>query len=81
MRIAFPRGRKSEKGQVLFQIDPRPFQAALAQARAAFERDSAQAANAEQDVKRYSALAEKEYVTAQQYDQARTTAAAAGATA
>ncbi len=78
--IAFTEGQEVRKGQVLFRIDPRPFQAALAQARAAFERDSAQALNAEQDVKRYSALAEKEYVTAQQYDQARTTAAAAGAT-
>lgn len=80
VRIAFTEGQEVKKGQVLFQIDPRPFQAALAQARAAFQRDSAQAANAEQDVKRYSALAEKEYVTAQQYDQARTAAASAGAT-
>ncbi len=80
VRIAFTEGQEVRKGQVLFQIDPRPFQSALTQARAAFQRDSAQAANAEQDVKRYSALAEKEYVTAQQYDQARTTAAAAGAT-
>jgi multidrug efflux system membrane fusion protein len=79
-RIAFTEGQEVQKGQVLFQIDPRPFQAALAQARAAFERDSAQAANAEQDVRRYAALAGKEYVTAQQYDQARTTAAAAAAT-
>lgn len=79
-RIAFTEGQEVQKGQVLFQIDPRPFQSALAQARAAFERDSAQAINAEQDAKRYAALAEKEYVTAQQYDQARTTAAAAGAT-
>lgn len=79
-RIAFSEGQEVRKGQVLFHIDARPFQAALAQARAALERDSAQAANAEQDARRYSALAEKEYVTAQQYDQARTTAAAASAT-
>ncbi|MEO7986228.1 MAG: efflux RND transporter periplasmic adaptor subunit [Gemmatimonadales bacterium] len=79
-RIAFTEGQEVQKGQVLFRIDPRPFQAAFAQAHAAFERDSAQAINAEQDVKRYAALAEKEYVTAQQYDQARTTAAAANAT-
>lgn len=79
-QIAFAEGQEVRKGQVLFRIDPRPFQAALAQAQAALQRDSAQAANAEQDVKRYSALAQKEYVTAQQYDQTRTTAAAAGAT-
>jgi multidrug efflux system membrane fusion protein len=78
--IVFTEGQEVRKGQVLFLIDARPFQAALGQAQAALARDSAQAANAEQDVKRYAALAQKEYVTAQQYDQARTTAAAAVAT-
>lgn len=78
--IAFTEGQEVRKGQVLFQIDARPFQAALGQAQAALARDSAQAANAEQDVKRYATLAQKEYVTAQQYDQAQTTAAAAVAT-
>jgi multidrug efflux system membrane fusion protein len=78
--IAFTEGQEVRKGQVLFQLDARPFQAALGQAKAAFARDSAQAANAEQDVKRYATLAQKEYVTAQQYDQARTTSAAAVAT-
>jgi membrane fusion protein, multidrug efflux system len=80
LRIAFSEGQEVEKGQILFQIDSRPFQAALAQAQAALDRDRAQAANAEQDAKRYASLSEKEYVTAQQYDQARTTAAAANAT-
>ena len=69
--ISFTEGQEVRKGQVLFQIDARPFQAALGQAQAALARDSAQAANAEQDVTRYAALAQKEYVTAQQYDQAR----------
>ncbi|MGH7497766.1 MAG: biotin/lipoyl-binding protein, partial [Gemmatimonadales bacterium] len=64
-RIAFNEGQEVQKGQVLFEIDPRPFQAALAQAQATLARDSAQAANAQLDVQRYSALAEKEYVTAQ----------------
>ena len=80
IRIAFTEGQEVAKGQVLFQIDPRPFQAALAQAQAALDRDRAQAANAEQDAKRYASLSEKEYVTAQQYEQARTTAEAAVAT-
>lgn len=80
VRIAFTEGQDVERGQVLFQIDPRPFQAALARAEALLERDRAQAANAQQEAKRYSELAEREYVTAQQYDQARTTAAAAAAT-
>jgi multidrug efflux system membrane fusion protein len=80
VRIAFREGQDVEKGQVLFQIDPRPFQAALARAEAILERDRAQEANARQEAARYSELAEQEYVTAQQYDQARTTAAAAAAT-
>ncbi len=80
VRIAFREGQDVEKGQVLFQIDPRPYQAALAQAEALLSRDRAQAANAEQEAKRYAELAEREYVTAQQYDQARTVSAAAAAT-
>ncbi|HEY7637614.1 MAG TPA: efflux RND transporter periplasmic adaptor subunit [Gemmatimonadales bacterium] len=80
MRIAFTEGQEVQKGQTLFEIDPRPFRAALDQALANLARDSATAANAEQDAKRYSALADKEYVTAQQYDQAKTTASAAQAT-
>ena len=80
VRIAFREGQEVEKGQVLFQLDPRPFQAALAQAEGILQRDQAQAANAEQEAKRYASLAEKEYVTAQQYDAARTSAAATTAT-
>lgn len=79
-RIAFREGDNVRKGQVLFQLDPRPFQAALAQAEGLLQRDRAQAANAEDEAKRYASLAEKDYVTAQQYDAARTTAAANNAT-
>lgn len=80
VRIAFTEGQDVQRGQVLFQIDPRPFQAALARAEALLNRDRAQAANAEQEAKRYSELAAREYVTAQQYDEARTAAAASAAT-
>ncbi len=80
VRIAFTEGQDVEKGQVLFQIDPRPFQAALARAEALLERDRAQEANARQEAGRYAELAEREYVTAQQYEQSRTAAAAAAAT-
>lgn len=80
VRVAFREGQDVEKGQVLFQIDPRPFQAALQRAEAILERDKAQEANARQEAARYAELVEQEYVTAQQYDQARTAAAAAAAT-
>lgn len=80
VRVAFREGQDVRKGQVLFQLDPRPFQATLAQAEAILERDRAQAANAEQEAGRYAGLAEKEYVTAQQNEAARTSAAATTAT-
>jgi membrane fusion protein, multidrug efflux system len=79
-RVAFLEGDAVQAGQVLFQIDPRPFQAALAQAQAVLAKDKAQAEFAEQDVQRYAALVKQEYVTAQQFQQVRTNAAALRAT-
>jgi membrane fusion protein, multidrug efflux system len=80
-RVGFREGQDVRRGDLLFQIDPRPYQAALAQARAQLERDRAIARNAEQDVKRYTELVEKDYVTREQYDATRANAAAALATA
>ena len=79
-RVAFTEGDEVKQGQILFQLDPRPYRAALDQALAALARDSATAANAAEEAKRYETLAEKQYVTAQQYQQTRTTAAAGEAT-
>lgn len=79
-RVAFKEGDEVKQGQVLFELDARPYRAALEQASAILERDRAQATNAAQEARRYESLAEKEYVTSQQYDQVRTTAAAAQAT-
>jgi multidrug efflux system membrane fusion protein len=79
-RVAFKEGDEVKQGQVLFQLDPRPYRAAYEQAAAILERDRAQADNAAQEAKRYESLVEKEYVTSQQYDQARTNAAASQAT-
>jgi multidrug efflux system membrane fusion protein len=80
LKIGFREGDLVRKGQVLFVIDPRPFRVALEQALAALARDRAQAENAERDVERYGALVKQEYVTAQQFDAARATAAALEAT-
>ena len=80
VRVAFREGQDVKKGQVLFELDPRPFQAALKQAEGLLARDHATASNAAEQAKRYSALAEKEYVTAEQYDATRSDAAAATAT-
>jgi membrane fusion protein, multidrug efflux system len=79
-RVAFKEGDEVKQGQVLFELDSRPYRAALNQALAALERDRAQATNAAQEANRYATLAEKEYVTSQQYDEVRTNAAASRAT-
>jgi multidrug efflux system membrane fusion protein len=79
-RIGFREGQEVQRGQVLFELDARPYRAALNQALAALARDSAQAANAAQEARRYESLAEKQYVTAQQYEQVRTNATATQAT-
>jgi membrane fusion protein, multidrug efflux system len=79
-RIAFKEGDEVKRGQMLFELDDRPYRASLNQAEAALARDRAQANNAAQDEARYQALAEKQYVTQQQYSEAKTTAVAAKAT-
>lgn len=79
-RIAFKEGDEVKRGQLLFELDSRPYQAALNQALATLARDSAQATNAAKEATRYEALAEKQYVTVQQYEEMRTNAAATQAT-
>ncbi len=78
--VAFNEGDDVDAGQVLFRLDPRPFEATLRQADAALARDQAQAQSAQRDAERYKALAEKDYVTKSQADQADAAAAAAAAT-
>jgi multidrug efflux system membrane fusion protein len=78
--VAFNEGDDVQAGQILFRIDPRPFEAALRQAEATLARDTAQAQNAAREAERYKALVEKDYVTRSQADQAAATASAAQAT-
>src|SRR2546421_12135546 len=75
-RVAFREGDEVAPGQVLFQIDPRPFHAALDQARAMLARDAAQAENAALDATRYADLVKQDYVTKQDYDAKRANAEA-----
>ena len=70
-RIAFVEGQDITEGEVLAQIDPRPFQAQLAQARAARARNEALLANAKLDLERTSTLAAREYATRQNLDTQR----------
>ena len=55
-RIAFTEGQTVRKGDLLAQIDPRPNQAAYAQALAAKAKDAAQLVNAKRDLERYTTL-------------------------
>ncbi len=77
--VHFKEGQDVGKGDLLFQIDPRPYEAALKQAEATLARDMAQAKNAEEDAKRYALLAAKDYVPKSQYDQFRANADALAA--
>ncbi len=75
-RVAFQEGDEVRAGQVLFELDPRPYRAALEQAEGNLQRDIAQAHNAQLQADRYRKLVEKDFVSSQQYDQAKANAAA-----
>ena len=70
----FKEGQFVKKGDLLFQIDPRPFQAALAQAEAIYRRDQAQLKNALRDKQRYATLREQGAISTQQSDLSDTNA-------
>jgi len=63
-------GGKVKKGDLLFQIDPRPFQAVLAQAEAKLAQDKAQLGKTELDVKRFTPLAKEQAISQEQLDDA-----------
>lgn len=74
--LRFTEGQTVRKGDVLVEIDRRPYEAAHAEAVARLAQDQVRAQNARDDAARYEQLVGKDYVTRQQYDQAKATAAA-----
>ena len=80
LAVAFQEGQIVKKGDLLFTIDPRPFEADLKQAEAALARDKALLEKAKLDLTRYTELAKKDYAPKQQLDQAIANAASAAAT-
>ena len=88
VRVGFTEGQNVKKGDLLFQIDPRPYEDALSQAEAAVTRDraqinqaqaslgrdNAQARFAEAEAARYAELQKEELASKSQFDQARSSA-------
>lgn len=75
-RVWFTEGETVRKGQTLFTIDPRPYEAAMAEAQARLARNQALLEKARVDAERYAGLVKQDYVTKEQYDQTVTNVAA-----
>src|SRR6202453_3034354 len=67
-KVGFVEGQTVKKGDLIGQIDPRPFQAALDQAMAAHEKDVAQLASAKADMDRFELLAPQNLASKQTLD-------------
>jgi len=76
----FTQGQDVKKGQLLFTLDRRPFEAALSQLEANLARDQAQLANARAQADRNEKLFQAGIISKDQYDTFRTTAQAQEAT-
>ena len=79
--VNFREGQPVAKGEVLFRIDPRPYEAALRQAEANALRDRAAREQARSQAKRYQELLDKNFISKEAYAQIRTNAETAEATA
>jgi multidrug efflux system membrane fusion protein len=78
--VNFSEGDEVTKGQMLFHLDPRPYQAAYDMAVAALARDKATAAYATKEADRYDGLVQQHIVTSEQAEQYRATAQSTAAT-
>ncbi|HTM08795.1 MAG TPA: efflux RND transporter periplasmic adaptor subunit [Verrucomicrobiae bacterium] len=79
-KVHFQEGQDVKEGDLLFTVDPRPFEATLKQAEANLAKDTAMLANAREQARRYQELVKKQYVSQEQYDQIKTNADAIEAT-
>ena len=70
-RLHFQEGQRVKAGDLLAEIDPRPFKASLDQARGTLAKDQAQLDNARKDLARYATLAQGNYIATQQFETQR----------
>lgn len=68
MKVLFQEGQLVQSGELLAQIDPRPFEVQLIQAEGQMARDQAQLKNARLDFERYKGLVEQGFIPKQQLD-------------
>jgi multidrug efflux system membrane fusion protein len=68
LKVGFQQGEYVKQGQLLFQIDPRPYQAALQQAKANLARDQANLESAKLQVQRNAPLVKQNYLDQQTFD-------------
>jgi multidrug efflux system membrane fusion protein len=80
VKVNFKEGQDVRQGDLLFVIDPRPYEGALRQAQANLERDKALAGKARSDLTRYAELIRKQFVSQQDYEQAKAAAESLAAT-
>jgi len=78
--VHFQEGQDVRKGELLFSIDPRPYEAALQQAEANLAKDQALLKNAQAQAARYEELFKSGIVSKDQFDQFKTNAASLEAT-
>ena len=80
LAVNFQEGKEVRKGDILFRIDARPFEASLKQSEAQALRDIASRDQAASQEKRYQELLDKNFVSKEAYAQFRTNATTAEAT-